>query len=140
MELLEKSINGIQQKANLERAGNLSTDVQSRKELDFDYLFYLLEGCRKDQDSKRGRYEFLKSFQDAIDAGFAYTEELLQASLDDNDLAGHRDLNKWAAMTSQKLQSLKARVEDYTTRVDNASFKVSDHGARMSIERFPDSL
>lgn len=81
-----------------------------------DDLLELLESCRKDQISRKGRYEFWDSLCTAIEAGFAY-----YSALPNKDTNVHSDLYQWICVTRRRLESVKARDKDHTLRVDNVS-------------------
>ncbi|KAH9816976.1 hypothetical protein Tdes44962_MAKER05552 [Teratosphaeria destructans] len=86
-------------------------------------LFRLLHQCRHEQTSREGRYDFWRSFHEALQDGFAYAESHVRhgLALDDRFAAAHSELSAWAALTWQKLRSLKARDIDHYSRVDNVS-------------------
>jgi hypothetical protein len=69
-------------------------------------------------------YQFWNSYKAAIDNGFKYAEDVLANASDDHRLSVHQDLKIWAAVTWERLLSLKARDKDHIIRVDNASFMV----------------
>lgn len=81
-----------------------------------DYLFELLESCRKDQTSRKGRYEYWESFHAAIEAGLAY-----YSALPDHDKRIHSEVKQWVRMIWRRLESVKARDKDHVLRVDNVS-------------------
>ncbi|CAK3847436.1 Hypothetical predicted protein [Lecanosticta acicola] len=92
----------------------LSVDVDEDPP-DLDHLFELLQSCRKDQASRRGRYDFWDTFHTAIEEGFTYASSLAI------NRTARDDLYQWSSLTRQRLQSLKARDKDHTHRVDNIS-------------------
>lgn len=91
---------------------------------DLEYLFGLLHGCRNDQVSRKGRYDFWASCNEAIEQGFKYAAEALPIGSSDQYHQAHSDLQKWKSLTWQRLKSLMARDEDHNSRVDNVSYMV----------------
>lgn len=84
-------------------------------------LFNLLHNCRRQQDSREGRYEFWRSFHAAILDGFEYTEHALSCTPAQDLHNAHSELRQWTSITWQKLESLKARDKDYINRANDAS-------------------
>jgi hypothetical protein len=130
---LEDAIKNFDRKASFDgTVGSASNDYDKNGQ-DLESFFKILESCRKDQDSRNGRYEFWRSYKDALDRGFKYTKEIMSNSPNDSIFGSHQEHKEWVALTREKLQSLKARDQDYTTRLDNASFTVSLCGAHLNM-------
>ncbi|SMQ47705.1 unnamed protein product [Zymoseptoria tritici ST99CH_3D7] len=89
-------------------------------------LFDLLASCRRDQVSRKGRYEFWKSYHAAIQLGLKYTHEILLSAAVPNDAQSevHAELRQWVDLTWQKLNSLMARDKDHINRVENVSTRL----------------
>ena len=90
----------------------------------YDHLFELLLGCRKDQDSKEGRYDFWQSYYQAIDNGLRYYDRILASSRNDIRREAHTEIRHWAVLTWQRFESLRARDRDHVGRVENVSIMV----------------
>lgn len=73
---------------------------------DLENLFGLLHGCRNDQVSRKGRYDFWNSFSEAIEEGFEYARNALPINANDHHHKAHSDLRKWKSLTWQRLKSL----------------------------------
>jgi hypothetical protein len=125
LQWLENSIKSIDRNGSGNLNLNFSTTEYEKTQQDLDSFFKVLESCRKDQESRKGMYEFWRSCKSAIDNGFCYAEEVLANATDEGHFRIHQDLKKWATVTWQRLESLKARDKDHIVRVDNASFMVA---------------
>jgi len=86
--------------------------------------FQMLHRCRKDQSSRKGRYEFWRSFVRAVSTGFSYVEDHLIYGEDVHLLEAHEELKAWFTLNDNKLQSIMARDEDHVNRVDDVSHLV----------------
>ena len=97
-------------------------------------LFGLLSSCKKDQESRKGQYEFWNSFNEAIEEGFNYAESILDLTENESRQEGHCDLRKWKALTWQRIRSIMARDEDHNSRVDNVSYTVCRSSLVLELE------
>jgi hypothetical protein len=125
LQWLEDSLKSIDRKGTLNHEVDFSNDEYETTQQDLESFFKVLESCRKDQESRKGMYEFWGSYKAAIENGFAYAKENMDDNTNDGYFRIHQDLEKWAIVISNRLQSLKARDKDHIIRVDNASFMVS---------------
>lgn len=87
-------------------------------------LFELLNSCKKDQESRKGQYEFWNSFNEAIEEGFKYAHIMLSSKPSERHFKAHRELKKWKSLTWQRIRSIMARDGDHNNRVDNVSYAV----------------
>lgn len=124
LQWLEESLKSIDRKGTVNTEVDFSTDQYESTEQDLESFFKVLESCRKDQESRKGMYEFWRGYKAAVDSGFSYMRDLLSDTPNDEQFCVHRDLDKWASVIWERLQSLKARDKDHIIRVDNASFMV----------------
>lgn len=92
---------------------------------DISHLFELLQGCRNDQASRKGRTDFWKSYNYAIDEGFRYIDKLPALSYNEQLFKAHKELQHWKILIWQRLQSINERDKDHANRVDNLSHMVS---------------
>lgn len=88
-------------------------------------MFELLERCRREQSSRKGRYQYWRMLYDAIWEGIDYAEDALTYVPRDDFRKAQGDLKQWVAITWMKFESLMARDEDHIARVNDASEKVS---------------
>ncbi|SMR46239.1 unnamed protein product [Zymoseptoria tritici ST99CH_1E4] len=122
---LERSMAVLSRRASgASRPGSLSEeDVGEEDADDWSALFELLASCRQDQVSRKGRYEFWKSYHAAIQAGMEYMPKVLLVG--DEGVEGgervkvHGELQQWVDLTWQRLNSLMARDKDHIGRVEN---------------------
>ncbi|EME44238.1 hypothetical protein DOTSEDRAFT_24310 [Dothistroma septosporum NZE10] len=96
-------------------------NLASKSLHDFDRLFSLLHACRKDQASRKGRYDFWQSFRDVLENGFLYFESVLEKHPDDERFQTNAELKQWYDITWQRIESLMARDKDHIDRVENVS-------------------
>lgn len=88
------------------------------------FLFGLLQSCRKDQDSRKGRTDFWNSLHAAIKEGFEYSEKSLAVSDNKRIFKGHQNLHQWMTLVWQRLQSLNERDQDHIDRLEDLSHMV----------------
>lgn len=84
----------------------------------------LLQSCRQDQVSRKGKSCFWQSFVDAMEEGFSYYEQSLPPTNATHLLQVHKELKSWVALIERNLESLMARDEDHACRLDNVSHMV----------------
>lgn len=126
LQKLERTIARVGREASLQLPLEVHQDDPKQDSRDWIHVFELLNSCRKDQASRKGRYDFWRSYHAAIQMGFKYTNELLnEDSNGDEFLKLQRELEQWVALTWQKLNSLIARDKDHINRVENVSTLVS---------------
>lgn len=87
-------------------------------------LFELLNSCRGEQASREGRYEFWRSYHEAINEGFEYAEQALTYVPQETFSKAQSELKQWNSLVWRKLESLRARDIDHITRVNNISDRV----------------
>lgn len=123
LQTLEHTMTRLGRKASFSL--NLDTHHEQQDSGELEQLFDLLNSCRKDQASRRGRYDFWRSYHDALQQGMEYTASILATAPNETYWKAHDGLQRWSAMTWQKLESLVARDKDHINRVDNVSNMVS---------------
>jgi hypothetical protein len=96
-------------------------------------LFGLRNGCKEDQEIRKGQYEFWNSFNEAIEEGFKYAQNVLELKSNEQHHQAHSDLRKWKTLTWQRIRSIIARDEDHNNRVDNISSTVRPSGTHTSV-------
>ena len=122
LQLLENRILAINKRVVQSDAGEEQVLLGWDEEPDgVGNLFELLQGCRRDQGSREGRYAFWSSFHTAMLDGFDYFDEAVNCVQDIDIHKTNLELKQWAAITWQRFESLKARDKDHISRVDNAS-------------------
>lgn len=108
----------------VDKGGSDDSEVPYEPPRNLGLLFELVQSCRKDQSSRKGRYDFWYTFHGAIQEGFKYTEAVLRLSPDERRFKQNAELQHWADMMWQRLQSLMARDKDHIHRVENAATTV----------------
>ncbi|KAF2161562.1 hypothetical protein M409DRAFT_27958 [Zasmidium cellare ATCC 36951] len=84
-------------------------------------MFELLESCRREQTSRKGRYQYWEMLYKAILEGMEYAEVALAHVRREDFRRVQEDLKQWVALTWMKFESLRARDEDHVSRVNDAS-------------------
>lgn len=108
-----------------EQGGDRDLGVPYEPPSNLSRLFELVQSCRKDQASRKGRYDFWHTFHCAMQEGFRYTDAILELHPVEWRFEQNAELRRWADMIWQRLQSLMARDKDHIHRVENAATMVS---------------
>ncbi len=131
LDWIEKKVARISE----ELAASSKSDQPDREdegtENNAEELFGLLNSCKKDQESRKGQYEFWNSFNEAIEEGFTYARNVLELTSNEEHHRAHSDLHKWRSLTWQRIRSIMARDEDHNNRVDNVSYTVSANSSEL---------
>lgn len=102
-----------------------AVDVEEKEKGDIESLFELLNSCRRDQASRKGRYDFWDSYFQGIEKGFEYSEHFVRSCENEKGFKAHTELKHWAALIWQRLRSLNERDKDHVERVAGHSHTVS---------------
>ncbi|KAK4496492.1 hypothetical protein PRZ48_012472 [Zasmidium cellare] len=84
-------------------------------------MFELLESCRREQTTRKGRERYWEMLYGAILEGMEYAEEGMGYVEREEWRRVQGDLKEWVAVTWMKFESLRARDEDHVSRVNDAS-------------------
>ena len=101
--------------------GDFQLSQYEQDSQDLERAFSLLYKCKKIQASRQGRYAFGRSFLEAIEQGFEYTDKFLGASPTEPQVRAHADLRHWSSMMRNMFESLEARDKDHIDRVNDIS-------------------
>ena len=140
LQMLEESIPRIGQRASIISEKAYDEDAAFEDSHDFDRLFTLLHSCRKDQASRKGRYDFWQSFRDVIEQGFTYFGGLLEKTPNEEYFQINSELKQWYDITWQRIESLMARDKDHIDRVEDLSQTVCTLLADTSSQLICDQL
>lgn len=83
-------------------------------------MFELLESCRREQASRKGRYQYWHMLYSAILQGIDYAEHSLSHVPREDFRQAQSNLKQWMAITWMKFETLMARDEDHIARVNDA--------------------
>lgn len=133
---LEETIHLITQKA----AKTTDEDFQEfnwyfKQPGGMETMFELLERCRREQTSRKGKYQYWEMMHKAILKGMVYAEGALGYVSREEFRRAQGDLEQWVAITWLKFESLMARDEDHVARVNDASDMVRMIERRLLLRR-----